>query len=373
MSILSFLPPSVDLESKAVLKKCALTHKHLAELKGFAGKIPNQSILLNAIGLQEAKDSSAIENIVTTHDELYKARLFEDETISPQAKEVTRYNEAILHGYGLVQKRKLLTVNDICAIQGILEGNDAGLRSQSGTVLRNATTGEVVYTPPQHPDEVKNLMTNLEKIINDDDAWAGVDPLIKMAAIHYQFESIHPFFDGNGRTGRIINVLYLVLKELLDAPVLYLSRYIIAHKHRYYQGIHHVQTRDDWEGFVMFMLDAVLETAISTHKTVTAIDRLMAHYKKTIRDELKAKFYSRDVIEALFLYPYTRIQYIQEVLGISRPTATLYLNTLSKAGLLKKFQYGRNHYFVNEPLFAILSSIQTESDPTTIDIVTTSQ
>jgi len=370
MSQLPFLPPSFDLESKAVLKKCALAHKNLAELKGFAGKIPNQNILINAIGLQEAKDSSAIENIITTHDEMYRANLFENQNVSPQAKEVTRYAEAVSHGYELVRERGILTVNDICAIQRVLEDNDAGVRRQVGTVLRNAATGEIVYTPPQDYDEILGLMANLETIINNDEAWKDVDPLIKMAAIHYQFESIHPFLDGNGRTGRIINVLYLVLKKLLETPILYLSRYIIAHKGLYYRGLQHVRTHGQWEEFVSFMLDAVIETSAATNRTVREIDAAMHRYKMKIRNEMQVKFYSRDLVEALFLYPYTRIQHLQDNLRITRVTATTYLNTLTDAGLLKKLQYGRKQYFVNEALFSILSSIPAESDPDAVEVVT---
>jgi len=370
MGNLPFLPAPFELESKAVLKKCALAHKHLAELKGFAEKIPNQNILINAIGLQEAKDSSAIENIITTHDELYRANLSAREDVSPQAKEVKRYAEAIMHGHELVRKQKLLTVNDICAIQRILEGNDAGLRNQAGTRLRNTATGEVVYTPPQHPEDIKNLMSNLETIINDETAWPDVDPLVKMAAIHYQFESIHPFFDGNGRTGRIINVLYLILKGLLNAPVLYLSRYIIAHKSRYYQMIHQVQAHQQWEPFVMFMLDAVIGTSIAANQTVREIADAMHRYKTAIRNEMRSKFYSRDLVDALFLFPYSRIQHLQDQLKIGRRTATTYLNTLTDAGLLRKLQYGRNLYFVNEALFSILSAIPAESDPNAAGVVT---
>ena len=367
---LPFLPPLVDLENKAVLKKCALAHKHLAELKGFVGKIPNQNILINAIGLQEAKDSSAIENIITTHDELCRATLSDREEVSPQAKEVKRYAKAIMHGHEIVRGLGLLTVNGICSIQRILEDNDAGLRSQAGTVLRNTVTGEVVYTPPQNPDDIRKLMGNLESIINDEYTWHEVDPLVKMAVIHYQFESIHPFFDGNGRTGRILNVLYLILKGLLDSPVLYLSRYIIAHKSLYYQRLEQVQTHNRWEDFVMFMLDAVIETSIAATQTVREIDAAIAHYKAMMRDSIKPNFYSRDLVDALFLFPYTRIQHLQEHLRVSRPTATTYLNTLTDAGLLRKLQYGRNLYFVNEALFAILSAPPVESEPYTANVVT---
>jgi len=322
--------------------------------------------------LQEAKDSSAIESIITTYDELYRVNVFENDDVSPQAKEVKRYAEALMCGYEFVQKQKFLTVNNICAIQRILENNNAGLRSQMGTVLKNATTGEVIYTPPQNPADIKKLMGNLETFINDDDVWKNIDPLVKMAVIHYQFESIHPFFDGNGRTGRIINVIYLVLKGLLDAPILYLSRHVIANKNLYYQRIRQVQQNNRWEDFVEFMLDAVIETSQSTIRTVHEIDEAMRRCKTLLRDELRIKFYSKDLVEALFLYPYTRIQHLQNILNVSRPTAIRYLNVLSESKVLKKLKYGQNLYFVNEALFSILSSIPSNYDSDAVEIVTDS-
>ncbi|TFF34062.1 Fic family protein [Mucilaginibacter psychrotolerans] len=221
------LPPKQDLETKAILKKLPSAHRRLAELKGIAATIPNESILINTLALQEAKDSSAIENIITTHDELYKAQLFEELITTASAKEVNNYAEALKHGFDLVRRNKILTTSYIVEIQKILEQNDAGFRKLPGTELVNQSTGESVYKPPQSYDVIVELIDNMVKFMNDAIV-SDIDPLIKMAVIHHQFESIHPFYDGNGRTGRILNILYLVIQDLLDLPILYLSRYIIS-------------------------------------------------------------------------------------------------------------------------------------------------
>ena len=239
---LSELPPSIEIETKKILKSATLANRYLAELKGVSETIPNQSILINTLVLQEAKDSSEIENIITTHDEMYKAELYSDLAISSSTKEVQNYVEALRAGFELVQKKKnkILTCNHIIAIQEILEKNDAGFRTLPGTDLRNHATGETVYVPPQNNQTIVQFMRNLENYINDD-TLSDVDPLVKMAVIHHQFESIHPFYDGNGRTGRIINILYLVSKRLLDIPTLYLSRYIIETKSDYYRLLQSVR------------------------------------------------------------------------------------------------------------------------------------
>ena len=233
MTTLIMLPHLGDIESKAVLKKTAKAHQALAELKGVVGSIPNQAILLNTLPLQEAKDSSAIENIITTHDDLYQSDSLARQFISLAAKEVHNYATALRRGFEQVQQTGLLTERHILEIQQCIEENDAGYRTQAGTVLKNQQTGEVVYEPPQHPDDIINYMRNLEQFINDDQL-CDWDDLVKMAVIHHQFESIHPFYDGNGRTGRIINILFLVKQNLLGLPVLYLSRYINQHKSSYY-------------------------------------------------------------------------------------------------------------------------------------------
>ena len=362
------LPPPVDLESKAVLKKVNEANRELAVLKGYAQTIPNQYVLINALSLQEAKDSSEIESIITTNDELYRAGLFEKESVSQQAKEVKYYAEALTEGFHLLQQGELLTTNNICAIQRILERNDAGLRKQAGTTLKNAATGEIIYTPPQDPEEIIRLMHNLEKIINDDQFWPDIDPLIKMAVIHYQFESIHPFYDGNGRTGRIINVLYLVLKDLLNAPILYLSRYIISHKGNYYRNLLRVRTNNDWESFILFMLDAVIATSKMTTYTVQQIAQAQRDIKIEIRS--KYQFYSKDLVDILFLYPYTRIQHLQNRLKVSRQTASNYLNKLAEDNILEKMQLGKNLFFVNKAFFQILSQIPCEVDKDVNKIIT---
>ncbi|MBA3806764.1 MAG: Fic family protein, partial [Acidobacteria bacterium] len=228
------LPLERDLETKAVLKQAAAAHRRLAELKGVARTIPDETILISTLTLQEAKDSSAIENIITTHDELFKAELLIEQLRSPGAKEVQNYAYALRTGFELVRRNKILTDNHILEIQEGLEQNRAGYRRVPGTALKNQQTGETVYTPPQDYDTINRLMRNLSDFINDD-SLSDLDPLVKLAIVHHQFESIHPFYDGNGRTGRIINILYLVTKELLDLPVLYLSHFIIQHKAEYYR------------------------------------------------------------------------------------------------------------------------------------------
>lgn len=261
------------METKAILKKVNTANKKLAELKGIVKTIPNEKILINFIFLQEAKDSSAVENIITTHDELYKQFIFDD-THNIAAKEVENYVEALYAGYDIIKKTTLLTVNGICEIRAILEKNNAGIRSQSGTKLLNTATGKVIYEPPQTKQEILELFSDLEKFINDDTLYPELDTLIKMAVIHYQFEKIHPFFDGNGRTGRIINVLYLTLKNLLDSPVLYLSKYIIENKQEYYSKINEVSKTNNYEPYILFMLDAVYETSCNTINIVEKYHRL---------------------------------------------------------------------------------------------------
>ena len=238
-------PPETDLETVPVLKKLNSAHRYLAELKGICRSIPNQGILINMLSLQEAKDSSEIENIITTHDELFRAGISASQS-SPAIKEVQNYASALHCGFDLIQKHGMLTNNHILTIQAELEKNRAGFRKQSGTMLRNDRTGETVYTPPQHTNDIIRLMSRLEVFINDDNTEKPIDPLIRMALLHHQFESIHPFYDGNGRTGRIINVLYLVLTGLLDIPVLYLSRYLVRNKSEYYRLLQHVRDTGEW-------------------------------------------------------------------------------------------------------------------------------
>ena len=338
-----------ETETTKVLKKAIQANRALAKLNGIANIIPNSQILINSLVLQEAKDSSEIENIITTHDELFRASL-DIVSITNEAKEVQNYKEALLRGFELVQDNGLLLKRDIVAIQSILEKNDAGVRRQSGTVLKNAQTGEIVYTPPQEHETIQELLANLETYINEPN---DIDPLINMAIIHYQFESIHPFYDGNGRTGRIINILYLILKELLDIPILYLSRYIIKHKPDYYRLLQEVRTEDKWEEWILYMLDGVEQTSLETIELVNEINSLMSKTKEQIKAELP-KIYSKDLVEILFMHPYTKIEFLVEELGLHRQTASSYLKELEKLGIVESKKIGRSKYFINIELFDML-------------------
>jgi Fic family protein len=353
---LSFIDVSLAnaLETKVVLKRLKEAHRFLAELKGVAQTIPNQSLLINTLSLQEAKDSSEVENIITTHDELYLSEPTQGRFDSIAAKEVHAYAKALRLGYDFVQKTGLLTINHIQQIQACLENNDAGFRTQSGTVLKNEHTGEVVYTPPQHPDEVLAFMNNLEIFIHD--ATPDIDPLIKMAILHHQFESIHPFYDGNGRTGRILNILYLVKEGLLDSPVLYLSRYINQNKALYYEQLQAVRLKpyeEAWEPWVLFMLDGIIQTSQHTIKLVIEIRKLMVHVKHHLRQTCP-KLYSQDLLNHLFVHPYTKRPFFESELGLSRPTATRYLTELANTGVLDIHTVGRQKIYVNRALFELL-------------------
>lgn len=355
------LPPASLEETRPILKKLALAHRYLAELKGVAASIPNQTILINTLALQEAKDSSAIENIITTHDDLYKAELFSDSITDAATKEVSRYADALRHGFGLVQKHHILTLNHILEIQKRLEQNDAGIRKLSGTALVNQASGQIVYSPPQDYETVLALMGNLVEYINRPEMHE-VDPLVKMAVIHHQFESIHPFYDGNGRTGRIINILYLVQEGLLSLPILYLSRYIIANKAEYYRLLQEVRDTGQWEAWILYILDAVEKTSQETIALVDGIKNLMMDYKHRIRAE-HARLYSQDLINNLFRHPYTKIDFLTRDLNVTRLTATRYLDTLTESGFLVKEKIGRSNYYVNLPLFELLTDASAPVAP----------
>ena len=344
------LPPG-RFETPAILKKLAAASRALAELKGVAASIPNQGILVNTLGMQEAKDSSAIENIVTTHDELFKDDAFPESGTNPAAKEVLRYRQALRIGFAAVRQSGLLTVRHILDIQQELERNTAGLRKLPGTALKDGA-GRTVYTPPREPDAIVALMRDLERFINDDQVFEA-DALIKMALIHHQFESIHPFYDGNGRTGRIINVLYLVKQGLLDIPVLYLSRHIVRTKADYYRLLQAVRERDAWEDWVLYMLTAVERSASEAIATIHAINAALLDTKHRLRAQYK--FYSQDLINNLFTHPYTKIEFIERDLKVSRLTATKYLNALSEGGFVLKQKIGRSNYYINVALNAILT------------------
>ncbi len=345
-------------DTPAILKKLASSSRKLAELKGVAQTIPNQGILINTLGLQEAKDSSEIENIVTTHDALFKGAAFDKSHSDPATKEVLRYRQALRLGFDEVRQLGLITNRQILAIQEELEHNSAGFRKLPGTDLRNEA-GRIIYTPPQDRNEIIRLMTELEQFINDDELFPS-DPLIKMALIHHQFESIHPYYDGNGRTGRIINVLYLVKNGLLDIPLLYLSRFIVQNKAEYYRLLQAVRDSDDWEDWVMYMLDAVEQTSGQGINTIQAISAALIDYKHRIRDQFR--FYSQDLINSLFQHPYTKISFLMSDLQVSRITATKYLDDLAQAGFLAKHKVGRGNYYINLALSQILQGNDQNHD-----------
>ena len=348
------LPLPYDLETKEVLKQVNKANRKLAELKGVAQTIPNERILISSLTLQEAKDSSAVENIVTTQDDLYRAGLDTSyQFINAATKEVLFYREAINEGFRMVRNKDILTLNDIKRVQEILEQNSAGFRTTPGTQLKRENDGAVVYTPPQDGQEIIGFMENLEQFINDGEM-SQLDPLIKMAIIHHQFESIHPFYDGNGRTGRIINILYLVITGLLDLPILYLSRYITRNKGEYYHLIQAIRAKNtdnaaEWVAWILFMLKGVETTAEDTILLVKNIGSLMAEYKGVIRPDFGSK-YNHELLNGLFYHPYTKIDHVVHNMQVSRQTAAKYLDRIVALGLLRKEKMGKENYYINTKL-----------------------
>ena len=358
-TLTGYIPPSLPLalalETTPVLKKTISANLALARLNGATLRIPNQAVLINSLVLQEAKDSSEIENIITTHDDLYRSTI-DQNNLSQAVKEVRHYGEALRKGFELVSQHKVLLVKDIVLIQSILEKNDAGIRKQGGTKLKNDLTGEVVFTPPQLENDIRNALGNLEKYINEpllDD----IDPLIKMAVIHHQFETIHPFYDGNGRTGRILNILYLVLSGLLDLPILYLSRYVTTHKADYYRLLQSVRSEQTWEAWILFMLDGVEQTANQTIVLIHQIDQLMQETAQHIQAH-SPKLYSKELLDALFVHPYTKIEFFEQRLSVTRQTAAKHLNLLEEIGLLNSTKIGKTKYFINASFYQLLSQSQ---------------
>ena len=358
------LPLPYDLETKEVLKELANANRKLAELKGVAQTIPNEDILISSLTLQEAKDSSEVENIVTTQDELYKAGLqIKTQIANAATKEVLRYRESISSGFNLVRKNKLLTLNIIKNIQENLVDNNVGFRRTQGTFLQNDRK-EIVYTPPQDKTEIENSMKNLEEFINDE-SMSNLDPLIKMAIIHHQFESIHPFYDGNGRTGRIINILYLVITGLIDLPILYLSRYITHNKSEYYRLIQAIRDRNtdnskEWEAWIIFMLRGVEKTSSDTISLIHGISQLMDQDKQILRPIFKQS-YKHELLNNLFFHPYTKIEYIEKDMMVQRKTATKYLDMIVETGILKKMKIGRENYYINTALAELF--MNANNDP----------
>jgi Fic family protein len=349
-SQIPLLPVDTEkIETRAVLRKEARTRQILAELKGFAPVIPNQNIMINAIVLQEAQESSAIENIVTTRDELYKNLTIQPPDMNSAAKEVINYREAVYTGYEILKRKQVIGVSDIVKIQETIVENNAGIRKLPGTSLVNSATGETVYTPPQDYYELCFLLDNFCAYLNNEE-----NSLWKMAVLHYQFETIHPFYDGNGRTGRILNILYLLLKNHMDTPILYLSSYIIKHKEMYYSLLGEVRETNIWEDWILFILDGIEETSKQTLEKIKSIKNLL---ESTLEETKKKcpKIYSKELVEITFENPYSKIDFLVKKLNINRKTASKYLKELEENNFLSHIQVGKEILYINRNLMELLA------------------
>lgn len=349
---LELLPyKNVDLKTNKILEQLALSSRALAELKGYANTIPNMHILINAVTINEAKDSSAIENIVTTHDDIYKV-LTESGYKEENAKEVVDYRNAIWIGFEQIKKDGYINTNTIIKIQQTIEHNKAGIRKLPGTELKNSITGQTIYTPPQNEKEIRDYLKNLENFINNSED--KIDPLIKVCLIHYQFESIHPFYDGNGRTGRILNILYLVLNNLIDSPILYLSKYINNTKQEYYKLFNEVRENNNYEDWILYILKGIEITSKETIDLIKNIQNEMNSFKGEFQNKLP-KIYSKELLESLFYEVYTKISYVEKTCNVTRLTASSYLNQLEEVGLIESEKIGRERIYKNIRLINLLS------------------
>jgi len=349
---LPLLPPKAEIETRTVLRKAISVGRALAELKGLGATIPNQSVLVNSLILQEARSSSEIENIVTTNDSLFRAFTSDTGNIDPATKEVLRYREALWEGFTGLKKRPVLSTNLFIKLVQTIRKNQAGIRNIPGTVVSNAVTGDIIYTPPEGETVIRDKLKNLEEYIHAED---DIDPLIKLAVIHYQFESIHPFSDGNGRTGRIVNILFLVSRGLLELPVLYLSKHIIENKSDYYRLIRGVTEHQKWEPWILYMLDAVENTAIYTRDKIIGIRDLMKETFRLAREKLPERVYSKELIELLFHQPYTKGKFLEDAGIAKRQTAAEYLKELEKIKVLKLQKTGKENLYLNVKLYDLLS------------------
>ena len=348
---LPLLPPAIELETKAVLKQVIAARTALAELKGAAHLLPNQGVLIQAIGLQEAKLSSEIENVVTTHDDLYRGFANDGEGASPQTKEVLRYKDALWQGHQWVKQGMPLTTRLFEQLYQVVKQADDGVRRLSGTRLANPITDDIIYSPPDGEAVIRNKLANLERFINEP---CDLDPLVRMAVTHYQLEAIHPFPDGNGRVGRILNILQLQADGLLDVPILYLSRYIIDNKGAYYRGLSGVTERGEWEAWILYMLRAVEQMAQVSSARIHAVLALMQSASQRAESVLP-KVQVPAIIDVVFRHPYCKVRFMEEAGLGSRPTCTKYLRALVSAGLLREQAVWRENYFINDAFFDVLS------------------
>jgi len=346
------LPPDIDFESKEVLRKVAKARAALAELKGISETIPNPELLLNSILLQEAKDSSEIENIVTTHDSLYKAAILDDR--QPENKEVIRYRQAVWAGFDMLGKRGGINTNTAIKVYQILMGTSAEIRRVPGITLKNTRTGDLLYTPPVGETLLRNKLDNVWWFVNAPEN-EKIDPLIRLATMHYQFESIHPFTDGNGRTGRILNVLFLVQAKLLRLPNLYHSSFIIDNKTEYYRLLRSVTSSNDWVSWIVFMLNCIEQTSFKTIDIIRSIHQLMETTLLKVRTDLPRLRNAKEIVEILFMYPYCKIDHIVDRGIAVRQPASSYLKSLEKIGVLQSESFGRHTVYRNLALWELLS------------------
>ncbi|OBW95284.1 protein adenylyltransferase Fic [Gallibacterium salpingitidis] len=348
-NLLPELPPSEDLETKEILKQTILARAALAELKQAAELIPNQSMLINTLPVMEAKASSEIENIMTTTDKLFQSLQFDHEEHDPATKEALQYRTALFAGYKSLERLPLCTKTAVLVCSEI-KGREMDIRKVSGTALRNGLTGETIYTPPVGEQLIRDKLANWEKFIHQNDV---LDPLIILAVAHYQFEAIHPFTDGNGRTGRILNSLLLIDKGLLSLPILYLSRYIIQNKSDYYRLLLNVTRNNNWQDWIIYILKGIEDTAIWTVKKIEAIRALLEDTKIYIQNRLP-QIYQRELVDLLFEQPYTRILNLEKAGIAKRQTASKYLKELCDIGVLEEITVGRDKLFIHVKLMELL-------------------
>jgi Fic family protein len=346
------LPPKADVETKAILKRAIAASRALAELKGQGGAIPNQSMLVNSLVLQEAKASSEIENIVTTNDALFRAMAAGSGVVDPATKEVLRYRESLWQGYNAVKKHARLNADLFIRLVQAIKEDRSGIRDRPGTVIANPRTREIIYTPPEGERVIRRKLDELDQFIHARDE---MDPLVKLALSHYQFEAIHPFFDGNGRAGRLINILFLVARDLLDLPVLYMSKYIIDRKPDYYRLLRRVTEYAEWEAWVLYMLEAVENTARLTRQRILDIRALLDDTLAAAKRDLPSRVYSKELIELIFRQPYTKGQFVVDAGLAERKTAADYLQALEAAGILKSQKVGKENLYLNVGLYELLA------------------
>jgi Fic family protein len=351
---LPLLPPNADIETKPILKQAIKASRELAELKKAGNLIPNQEVLINTIPLLEAQGSSEIENIVTTTDKLFLLSSKESAEADPATKEALRYRTALREGYE-IQKNRPINTNTAIRICRTILNIDLDIRKTPGTRLTNKATGETIYTPPESENIIRDILANWEWFANES---TDIDPLIRMAVMHYQFESIHPFTDGNGRTGRILNILFLIQQGLLELPVLYLSRYFLNNRTDYYNLIRGVTERQEWDPWILFMLKAVEQTALWTSQKILAIRELFTHTCEYLKK--RAPFYSRELVEIIFIQPYCRIENLV-ISGIAkRQTASTYLKYLEDYGVLKEERHGRGKLYIHPAFLRLLTMDKNE-------------